>query len=196
MPDIGRDVDDAPGRAAQREPADLSAGARTRPWIVEDELHLARDHEVAVLMLAMQVPALHVAGPDREHVGVGEGVRVPAPPRIEHLGDASALVDMGRGRADHDAFRQGADGLALRRDRLRVADGRCQRLGEEVGRGAGRGHLHRGSCRLDDRILTLALIAPLRTESPSASCPVRTGRAPAGGRASRAFGPPVEPSGP
>ena len=106
---------DPTGKAAQR-------GRRRHvvALVVEDELELAAEECVAILVHAVDSPTLGGTRTDRERVREHERVWVDAPAEVVELADGSALVGLGDKVPQQDSVRERGDALATRCHRLCV----------------------------------------------------------------------------
>ena len=128
----GGDVHEAPPVLGEHELGDLTVGRGVLADVVADELHLAEQERVAVLVVAVQAPALDHAGADREDVGEHERVLVPFPARIEELRHRAAIVRVRDDVADGHPVREAAELLARGRDGLLVGEWRRCPYGRPV----------------------------------------------------------------
>ena len=121
VPDMRRNIDQAPVVLGHRDLADVAIGRRVRARIEQDELHLSQQDEIAVLVSLVQAPAFDIAGADGEAVQRTDRGRMPAPPLVENFDEAAALVAVGWRVADRYTLDQPSQRGALRGHGLHIA---------------------------------------------------------------------------
>ena len=121
VPHVLRNVYEAAMVGGQDNSTHLAAGRRVRSGVVKHELDITLKQRVPVVVFSVEVPSLHDAGPDREHVDAVHRVGMPGPAGIEQLTDGAALIRNGRQRPHFHSVGESPDDLPVRRRHLLVA---------------------------------------------------------------------------
>ena len=132
MPDKFWNVDETRTATGKVDLRNFTIRAGVRPWIVENEFHLAADHEVAVFVQLMQAPALHHPRTNGENVGKDQRIGMPAPAGIIDLGDAAAIVIVSNAVVERHSVDNRRNALALLIHRFLVLQSRCERRFKDI----------------------------------------------------------------
>jgi len=128
---------DAAKRGLHRADLLRTAGILSGPDYerAQDDVHVALQEHISILVLAVKVPAFDDARADREAVGEHDRIGMVVPPRVEELGDRPAQVRVRGDVADRHAVGQPPHRRAVARHRLAIARGRGEHSSEQgVGR--------------------------------------------------------------